>query len=81
LAVSWHWHQVGGNSRAKFIVADLERSFLDAGGASTTEVVSTKINVAKPVTVSKTADRPMSFGDLFRQFHADPSKVRAPKPT
>ena len=79
------WRSLGTSSRSdairksKLIIADLERSFLAAAGTPSPEAMSVKIITRKPVAVDLVAMPVMTFADLFRYFHADPAKVRAPK--
>ena len=62
------------------MLADLERSFLrpNSNSASETELASSEPNKSA-MSGRELPPSPMTFGDLFRQFHADPAKVRAPK--
>ena len=66
--------------KARIAIADLEQAFLAMEGASVSEVLVADIPAAKPIGRRQaTHSVAMTFGDLFRQFHADPAKVRAPK--
>lgn len=79
------WRSLGTGNRSeairksKLVISDLERSFLAATGAPAPEATTAGIAMAKPVEVDTVPVPVMTFGDLFRHFKADPSKVRAPK--
>ena len=79
------WRSLGTGNRSeairksKVVIADLERSFWAAGGISAADAPATEIATRQPVVVEAAPVPLMTFGDLFRHFHADPSKVRAPK--
>jgi len=62
--------------RARIVTADLERSFLLNDGKTLPGVT---VAEATPVTMQATISEVITFGELFRQFLGDPSRVRAPK--
>ena len=73
------WRSLGTASRSeairrsKLVVADLERSFWATVGTSLPDRTTVEVGPRKQIVMAR--ERDMTFADLLRSFHADPSKV------